>query len=105
MRGKGYGPGYGPGMRGKGYGPGMRGQGYGPGWQNAPESNLTEKDAKAAVEKVITDNYKGYSVDKIEKFERPRGNMFQATVTDKSGNTFLFIVNPWGQVRGPILNK
>ena len=123
----------GPGMMGRGYGPGNgyhmgpRYRDYGtrmgpaPGvdrdrlywhdWtehqKDLPEGTaLSKQDARAAVENFLNNNYKGYSVQgEIIGFDRPRGQVFQVPVRDESGNKFIFMVNPWGQVRGPILVK
>lgn len=110
-----YGPGQGRG--GKGYygggynGNGCGGNGYnvpcGEG-QNANSGNfepVTEEAAKAAVEKYVSENFKGYKIEKFDKFVMPRGVAYQATAKDSSGNIFYFHVNRHGNVRGPILSK
>ncbi|MEF3255669.1 MAG: PepSY domain-containing protein [Deferribacterales bacterium] len=102
--GYGYGPGYGKQAIGQGYGPGycggmkagMKGN-FGP---NAQFKPITEDEAKKAVEDFMKSNLKGFSIEKFEKVERPRGTAYFATVTDKK-NTFEVHVNPWGRVVGP----
>jgi len=104
-----YGPGYGRGMGGggNGYNQGSPcyGQGYGPGmrgYRNQGEiKQLTEKDAKAAFDKFLAENLKGYTYEKIDKLNVPRGTMYSVNVKDANGNEFILHLNPWGYVRGP----
>ncbi|KAA0256885.1 PepSY domain-containing protein [Deferribacter autotrophicus] len=98
MMGPGYNQGYAPGA---GYGPGYcMGYGYGAGFQG-PVKQITEEDAKKAVEKVLKENFKGYTIKEVEKFRVPMGTMYEVDVVDSAGNKFEFHVNPWGFVRGP----
>lgn len=107
-QGYGYGPGQGKGMmmgQCYGYGPGQgKGMmmGYGKGFRgtNVQVSNLSEADAKKAIEEFMKNNLKGFTIEKIEKFQVPRGTAYYATVTDKK-NSFQIHVNPWGNVVGP----
>ncbi|MCA1928244.1 MAG: PepSY domain-containing protein [Calditerrivibrio sp.] len=93
---QGYGQGCGKGMMmgyGAGYGRGINGQ-------NVEKNILSETDAKKAIEEFMKNNLKGFSIEKIEKFQVPRGTAYYATVTDKK-NSFQIHVNPWGNVVGP----
>lgn len=96
------GNGYGPGMMrgyGRGFGPGYC-MGYGPNYQGEVKQ-ITEEDAKKAVEKVLKENFKGYQIKEVEKVRVPRGTMYEVDVVDAAGNKFEFHVNPWGNVMGP----
>ncbi|MCD8567913.1 MAG: PepSY domain-containing protein [Geovibrio sp.] len=101
---------YGPGAKGGrgGFG-GCGGAGYqspcggGPcGSAAADFQPVTEEAAKAAVEKYVAENFKGFKIDKFDKFVMPRGESYQATVKDANGNTFYFHVRMDGSVFGPI---
>lgn len=99
------GMGYNNGMmaqHGMGNGHGMgQGRGY-----NMPAASVTTVDeAKAKVQGVIDSNYKGYKISKVDSFQAPRGIVYRVYVADSAGNPFLFHVNPWGEVVGPVLNK
>jgi len=96
----GYGMGPGYGMKGRGFGPGGCYGGYN---QNVQVKQLSEEEAVKAVKDVITENYKGYEIVKTEKFNMPRGTMYQIEVKDAGGNLFTFRVNPFGNVVGPFL--
>lgn len=118
-----YGPGYGRGCYGQGgYGPGMMGQGYGQGgygpgmmgqkgfrpgvWMdNQNFKKFTVDEAKKTFETFISENYKGYKIENVTPFNMPRGTIYSADVSDASGNKFLFHLNPWGNVVGPIINR
>ncbi len=101
---------YGPGAKGGrgGFGP-CGGAGYqspcgggpcgGPAGEYQP---VTEAAAKEAVEKYVAENFKGFKIEKFDKFVMPRGEAFQANVKDASGNTFYFHVRMDGSVFGPI---
>ncbi len=95
-------PGYGQGMRGPGSGMGMGpGKCGGPGMRGAaPAEPVSEEQARQLINEQIA-SLKGYQLEKIEAFERPRGTMYAASVKDAAGNAFTFHVNPWGKVRGP----
>lgn len=104
-----FGPGWGPGMGwGWGMGPGMMRGGPGPygqppcgawGGPGAAQSQVTEENAKAAVQ-LYTDKYfKGYKVDRILPFVAMSGlTMFQAELSGPNGETRILHVNPWGNV-------
>ena len=96
--GYGYGPGYQKGFRG--YGPGFC-MGYGANYYQGNVKQVTEKEAKEAVEKILKENFKGYEVEEVEKFRMPMGTMYEVDVKDTAGNKFEFHVNPWGYVMGP----
>lgn len=63
-------------------------------------NQVTDADAKKAFEDYVKVNLKGFSVERIEKVEVPRGTKYFATVTDKK-NTFQLHMNPWGRIVGP----
>jgi len=109
-QGQGYGKGngYNKGMRGpRGQQPcfgNQQGRGFGKGFngQNQQAKALTEKEATDKMNDFISKNLKGYKITKTEKFER-RMTVYAFELSDKSGNKFRAIVNPWGDVRGPFL--
>ncbi len=82
------------------------GMGMGPGYnRQAPESAVKNADeAKAKVQEVINNNFKGYKIGKVETIQVPRGTVYEVNVTDAGGNQFVFHVNPWGRVMGPMAN-
>ncbi len=109
----GYGGGYGPGMMGGGwgpgggYGPGMMGRGgWGPGggpcWgQGGPGASATAIDdakAKEIATEYVTKNLPGYKVDKLVKFDRPRGAMYQVEVRGPKDELRYLRINPFGYV-------
>ncbi|WP_027388984.1 hypothetical protein [Chrysiogenes arsenatis] len=71
--------------------------------QQAPE--LSDADARTAIDEYVNANLKGYTVGAVQSYATPRGAMFTADVTDASGNNFVLHVNPWGTVRGPFLPR
>ncbi len=94
----------GKGMRGhgmKGHGMhGMRGQGRQQ--QEAPTVTSVEQAAEIA-KTAIAEKFKGYTVGDVTAHEGRRGQTgYTVEATDASGNQFVFMVNPWGQVRGPL---
>ena len=103
MMGQGWGPGggWGPGMgrgRGAGFGPGG-----GPCWQpggpqgaNAPA--IDDAKAKELAADYVKQNLPGYSVEKLVKFERPRGAMYQVEVKGPQNEVKYLHINPWGNV-------
>ena len=112
--GMGYGPqgrgaGCGPGMMGArgGWGPGGRGYGFGPGagpggQQGAPGTAATtidEAKAKEIANDYVTKNLPGYKVEKLVKFERPRGAMYQVEVKGPKDEVGYLHINPFVYVR------
>ncbi len=102
--GMGYGPGYGPGMMGRGgWGPGA---GYGPGggpcWnQGGPGVSATaidEAKAKEIATDYVTKNLPGYKVDRLVKFDVPRGAMYQVEVKGPKDEIRYLRINPFGYV-------
>jgi len=85
-------------------GPGFGGAGgfNGPCGQIQQGEPLDEAGAKAKVQEYLDANLKGFSITEGSGFEMPRGTVYRYTVKDSNGNQFLFMVNPFGQVRGPI---
>ncbi len=100
---------YGPGPKGvRGGGP-CGGAGYqspcGGGPYGGPITDfqpVTEEAAKASVEAYVAENFKGFKIEKFDKFVMPRGESYQATVKDANGNVFYFHVRVDGSVFGPI---
>ncbi len=106
------GMGYGPGMMGQGgwgqgYGPGMMGRGgWGPGggpcWsQGGPGASATaidETKAKEIAADYVTKNLPGYKVDRLVKFDAPRGAMYQVEVKGPKDEVRYLRINPFGYV-------
>ncbi len=62
--------------------------------------------AKAKVQEYVNKNYKGYKVGDVTAETGPRGfTMYVVKASDASGNNFVFHVNPYGYVRGPMLES
>ena len=100
--------GYGPQGPGGGWGPGMmmggrggRGQGGGPCWQSVQGATATaidEAKAKEIANDYVTKNLPGYKVEKLVKFERPRGPMYQVEVKGPKDEVQYLHINPFGNV-------
>ncbi len=104
------GPGHGYGPRGgmMGRGAGGPGQGFGPGGgpcmqqQAAAPATTTaidEAKAKEIASAYVGKNLPGYQVEKLVKFDRPRGTMYQVEVKGPKGELQYLHINPWGNVR------
>jgi hypothetical protein len=96
------GPGYGPrgGMMGRGAG----GPGGGPCWNQqggtpATATAIDEAKAKEIAAEYVTKNLPGYQVEKLVKFDRRRGSMYQAEVKGPQGELQYLHINPFGNVR------
>ena len=64
---------------------------------------ITEAEAKANVQRYVSENFKGWTVGNFTAHQTPRGNVVhRVEATDASGNRFFFGVHPCGIVRGPI---
>jgi hypothetical protein len=87
---------------GAGFGGGAGGCGGGPCAQIQQGEPVDEAGAKAKVEEYLSANLKGFEITDAVKVDRPRGAMYRFSVKDKNDNLFLLMVNPFGQVRGPI---
>jgi len=113
--GPGMGHGYGPrGMMGQGMGPGAgggRGAGMGPGgggcmqqgWRQGGPQGVTataidEAKAKELAADYVKQNLPGYSVEKLVKFDRPRGAMYQVEVKGPQNEVKYLHINPWGNI-------
>jgi hypothetical protein len=116
--GYGYGPGmmgYGPQGQGGGWGPGWmmgprggwgRGAGFGPGagpcWQQgtqgATASAIDDAKAKEIANDYAAKNLPGYKVEKLVKFERPRGTMYQVELKGPKDEVSYIHINPFGYV-------
>jgi hypothetical protein len=90
-------------MMGGGFGPGAGAPCYGN--QQQAIDPIDDAGAKAKVQEYIDGNFKGFSIVDGSKIEVPRGAMYQFDVKDSNGNLFIFRVNPFGAVRGPIPAK
>jgi hypothetical protein len=96
----------GPGQ-GQGYGPRghMMGRGGGPcgnqqGGAAVPAATpIDEAKAKELAGEFVTKNLPGYQIEKIVKFDRPRGAMYQAEAKGPKGEIQYVHINPWGKVR------
>jgi len=109
-----YGPGWGPGMGwgqgmgwGYGMGPGMMrggpGSGYPPcgGWggPGTAQPQVTEENAKTAVQQYADKYFKGYKIERMLPFVAMSGlTMYQAELTGPNGESRILHVNPWGNV-------
>jgi hypothetical protein len=98
-RGMGWGPGMGPGMmRG---GPGPYGQPPCAGWggPGSAQSQVTEENAKTAVQQYTDKYFTGYKIERILPFATMSGmTMYQAELTGPDGVSRVLRVNPWGNV-------
>ena len=106
------GMGYGPQGRGAGWGPGMmgarggRGPGFGPGagpcWQQGSAGTtataIDDAKAKEIANDYVTKNLPGYKVEKLVKFERPRGAMYQVELKGPKDEVRYLHINPFGYV-------
>lgn len=101
----GYGPCGGPGFGGQGqagYGP-CGGPGFGgPGFKGQAVSPVDDAGAKELVQTYLDTNLKGFKIVDTTKVEVPRGAMYSFEVKDANGNLFLFRVNPFGRLMGPV---
>lgn len=98
----GYGPGHGRGgMRGGGFGPGQGpcAQGFQPG--AAPAQAIDDAKAKELAAEYVQKHLAGYQVEKVVKFERPRGPMYQVEVKGPQGEVQYLRINPFGAVMPP----
>jgi len=94
----GSGPGMGMGRRaGSGPGGGMcmhRG-----GATAATVTAIDDAKAKEIAKEYVSKNLSGFQVDKLVKFERPRGSMFQVELKGPKGEVRYLHINPWGDIR------
>jgi len=113
--GPGTGMGYGPQGRGADWSSGMMGArggrgpgaGFGPGagpcWQQpatgATATAIDEAKAKEIANDYVTKNLPGYKVEKLVKFERPRGAMYQVELKGPKDEVRYLHINPFGYVR------
>ena len=97
------GPGQGHGMRGGMMGRGAGGPGGGPcgnqqGGMPATATAIDEAKAKQIASEYVSKNLPGYQVEKLVKFDRPRGAMYQVEVKGPNGELQYLHINPWGNV-------
>ncbi|MBI3085463.1 MAG: hypothetical protein HYY88_07020 [candidate division NC10 bacterium] len=101
--GMGMGMGFGPQARFAGMGPGA---GFGPGaapcWNQGATgvvaTAIDEAKAKEIATEYVTKNLPGYTVEKLVKFERPRGTMYQVEVKGPKDEVRYLHINPFGNV-------
>lgn len=113
--GMGMGMGFGPQGQGGGWGPGAMmgarggwgpGAGFGPGaapcWNQGATGvtaiAIDEAKAKEIATEYVTKNLPGYTVEKLVKFERPRGTMYQVEVKGPKDEVRYLRINPFGNV-------
>ena len=65
--------------------------------------NMTEKNARLAVENAIKTNFPDAKITSINKFITPRGIMYSVNTVDTKGLKLQFRVNPLGKVIGPFV--
>ena len=85
-------------------GHGGRGPGHGPCVQQggaAPAVAIDDAKAKQLANDYVKNNLTGYQVEKLVKFERPRGTMYQVEVKGPQGEIQYLHINPFGDVRAP----
>jgi hypothetical protein len=88
----------------QGFGPG---RGRGPcgnqaqGGAAAPATAIDETRAKEIASEYVTKNLPGAQIEKMVKFERPRGTMYQAEVKGPQGELTYLRINPFGYVMAP----
>ncbi len=103
--GPGMGMGYGP-ARMAGMGPGAAGPGFGPGagpcWRQGAmgvtATAIDDAKAKEIAAEYVTKNLPGYTVEKLVKFERPRGTMYQVELKGPKDEIRYLHINPFGNV-------
>jgi hypothetical protein len=98
------GPGQGHGPRGGMMGRGAGGPGGGPcgnqqGGAPVAATAIDEAKAKEIATEYVTKNLPGYQVEKLVKFDRPRGAMYQVEVKGPNNELQYLHINPWGNVR------
>jgi hypothetical protein len=60
---------------------------------------IDEAKAKEIATEYVTKNLSGYQVEKLVKFDRPRGAMYQVEVKGPNNELQYLHINPWGNVR------
>lgn len=103
--GMGMGMGYGPqrAMMGSGMGPGMGfGAGTGPCWRQGATgvsaTAIDETKAKELATDYVTKNLPGYKIEKLEKFQRPRGTMYSVELKGPKDEVRYIHINFFGMV-------
>ena len=105
--GTGMGMGFGPQRAMMGPGTGMGpGAGFGPGAAPCGSQGATgvtataidEAKAKEIATEYVTKNLPGYTIEKLVKFERPRGAMHQVEVRGPKDEVRYLHINPFGAV-------
>jgi hypothetical protein len=86
-----------------GWGPGAGfGPGAGPCWQQgaqgATATAIDEAKAKEIATDYVTKNLPGYKIEKLVKFEGPRGAMYQVEVKGPKDEIGYLRINPFGYV-------
>lgn len=104
-QGAGPGPGYGPrggmmgGGPGGGFGPGRGGCWNRQGGSQATATAIDEAKAKELASEYVNQHLPGYQIEKLVKFDRPRGAMYQVETKGPQGELQYLHINPWGNVR------
>ena len=96
------GPGQGYGPRGGMMGRGAGGPGGGPcrnQQASGPVTAIDEAKAKEIAKEYVTKNLPGYQVEKLVRFDRPRGAMYQVEVKGPQNELQYLHITPWGNVR------
>jgi hypothetical protein len=60
---------------------------------------IDEAKAKEIANEYVNKNLPGYQVEKLVKFDRPRGAMYQVEVKGPKDELQYLHINPWGNVR------
>lgn len=101
--GPGMGMGFGPqrAMMGPGAGAGF-GPGAGPCWRQGTSgvtaTAIDETKAREIATEYVTKNLPGYKVEKLVKFERPRGTMYSVELKGPKDEIRYLHINPFGVV-------
>ncbi|HSD52206.1 MAG TPA: PepSY domain-containing protein, partial [Candidatus Methylomirabilis sp.] len=59
---------------------------------------IDEAKAKEIANEYVTKNLPGYSVEKLVKFDRPRGTMYQVELKGPKDEVRYLHINPFGNV-------
>ena len=65
------------------------------------ERNWRAPGCSRLASEYVTKNLAGYQVEKVVKFERPRGNMYRVEVKGPKGEIQYLNINPFGNVMAP----
>lgn len=65
---------------------------------------IDDAKAESLVQDFVDENLKGFSVQDYEKAEVRYGSMYRFQLEDTNGNQFYILVNPVGDIKGPLLS-